>query len=86
MYSDGVSVSSTRPLLEQLALHLLDAREHLQRRVDVVDAQARDRFAQLVDDQLHPELGDLMLNDEQHLVVMRRIAERLLRRRAACRA
>ncbi len=68
------------PLLEQLALHLLDAREHLQRRVDVVRAQARDRFAQLMDDQLHPELGDLVLDDEQDLVVMRRIAQRLLLR------
>jgi hypothetical protein len=26
-----------------------------------------------VDDQLHPQLGDLVLDDEQHLVVVRRI-------------
>jgi hypothetical protein len=33
---------------------------------------------QLVDHQLHPQLGHLMLHDEQHLVVMRRLAARLL--------
>ncbi len=38
-----------------------------------------DRCAQLVDHQLHPQLGDLMLHDEQHLVVVRRLAQRLLR-------
>jgi hypothetical protein len=32
-----------------------------------------------VDHELHPQLGDLVLDDEQHLVVARRIAERLLR-------
>ncbi len=68
-----------RPLLEQLALDLLDAREDLQARPEFVALQVRDRRAQLVHDQLHPQLRSLMLDDEQHLVVVRRIAQRLLR-------
>ena len=41
--------------------------------------QAFDRGVELVQDQLEPELGDLMLDDEQHLVVLGRTADRLLR-------
>ena len=66
-------------MLEQLALDLLDAREDLQARAKVVALQVHDRRAQLVHEQLHPQFGSLMLNDEQHFVVMRRITERLLR-------
>ena len=33
---------------------------------------------QFVDDQLHPQLRGLVLDDEQHLVVVRRVAERVL--------
>jgi hypothetical protein len=40
----------------------------------------RDRRAQLVDHQLHPQLGDLMLDDEEHLVVPRRLAGRARQR------
>jgi hypothetical protein len=34
-------------------------------------------------DELDPELGDLVLDDEQHLVVVWRIAERMLRGKQA---
>jgi hypothetical protein len=37
----------------------------------------RDRSLELVHDQLHPQLGDLVLDDEQDFVVVRRA--RLLR-------
>src|SRR3546814_17914302 len=35
--------------------------------------------AELLDDQLEPELGGLVLDDEEHLVGMHRVAERMLR-------
>jgi hypothetical protein len=35
---------------------------------------------QLVNDQFHPQLGHLVLHDEQHFVVVRRLAQRLLGR------
>jgi hypothetical protein len=66
-----------RPLLEQLALDLLHAREDLEARRELVAPDMRDRRAELVDHQLHPQLGGLVLDDEQHLVVVRRA--RLLR-------
>ena len=46
-------------------------------------AHVIDRGVELVDHQLHPELGDLMLNDEQHLVVMLGLRERMLLREQA---
>jgi hypothetical protein len=52
--------------------------EDLLHRAQVVALQVADRRAQLVDHQLHPQLGDLVLDDEQHLVVVRP-AHRLLR-------
>ena len=70
-----------RPLLGQLPQHLLAARAASSgTRQSSVVAQVRDRGAQLVDHQLHPQLGDLVLDDEQHLVVVRRVRQRLLRR------
>ena len=69
-----------RPLLGQLLLDLLDAREDLLARVELVALQVRDRRAQFVDHQLHPQLGRLVLDDEQHFVVVRRVRQRLLRR------
>ena len=68
------------PLLEQLPLDLLHARENLQARTQIALAQMRNRGAQLVHDELHPQFRCLVLDDEQHLVVMLRHAERLLRR------
>ena len=61
-----------RPLLEQLALDLLHAREDLEAGRERVGLHVRDRRGELVDHQLHPQLGGLVLDDEQHLVVVRR--------------
>jgi hypothetical protein len=36
-----------------------------------------------VDEQLHPQLRDLVLDDEEEFVVVRRIGQRLLRRQEA---
>ena len=35
---------------------------------------------QLVDQQFHPQLGNVVLHDEQHFVVVLRLTQRLLRR------
>ena len=74
------------PLLEQLALHLLDPREDLLHGAELVALQVRDRRAQLVDDQLEPQFRDLVLHDEQQLVVVHRLADRLLRRQQQVQA
>ena len=66
------------PLLEQLALDLLDAREPLLRGAEVVGGQARQDLVELVDDQPHPELGRLVLDDEEQLVVVLGGAQRVL--------
>ena len=57
---------------------MLDPRQPLERGGEVVGGQQRARRAQLVDEQLEPELGGLVLDDEQQLVVLRRVALRLL--------
>ena len=66
------------PLLEELALDLLDAREALLGRAEVVDGEAREHRVELVDDQPHPQLGRLVLDDEQQLVVVLGVAQRVL--------
>ena len=68
-----------RPLLEQLALDLLDPGEDLQARIGLVGRQQCRGRPQFVDDQLHPQFADVVLDDEQHLVMVGRLAERLLR-------
>ena len=68
------------PLLEELLLDQLDARENLERGLERIGAHVCDGRAQLVDHQLHPQLGDLMLDDEQHLVVPRRTLGRARQR------
>jgi hypothetical protein len=72
-----------RPLLEQLALDLLHARQDLETRVEIVGGQVPDRGRELVDDELHPQLRRLVLDDEQHLVVVHRLRQRVLRREQA---
>ena len=69
-----------RPLLGQLAQHLLGACQYLARLPDLVALQVADGRAQLVDHQLHPQLGHLVLDDEQQFVMVDRIGYRLLRR------
>ena len=53
------------------------ARQHLERRLQVVVANVVARRGELVDGELHPQLGSLVLDDEHHLVVVARA--RLLR-------
>src|ERR1700726_3852219 len=66
------------PLLEQLPLYRLHAGKDLLARIEVVRAYALARRTQLIKDQLEPQLSDLMLDDEQHLVVVSLAAERML--------
>ncbi len=79
-----------RPLLEQLLLDELDARQDLEARVQRVGANKVDGRLQFVDHQLHPQLRDLVLDDEQHLVVARRLpvaaGQRYLRRQQVVEA
>jgi hypothetical protein len=58
------------PRLVELRHDPRDAREHLECRLQVVAAHVADGGAQLVDHELHPQLGGLVLDDEQHLVVI----------------
>src|SRR5207248_5334944 len=60
------------PLLEELPLDLLHARQDLEAGREIVRLHVRDRGDELADHQLHPEIGGLVLDDEQHLVVVRR--------------
>ena len=57
------------PLLEELLLDQLHARQALERVLERVDAHVAHHGRKLVDHELHPELGDLVLDDEEHLVV-----------------
>jgi len=66
------------PLFEEHPLDLLHASENLEAWFELVGLDVLHRGAQLVDHELHPELARLVLDDEEHLVVM--IAERLLAR------
>ena len=60
------------PLIHQLALDGRDARQDLVAGLRLTAPQGSDRAMQLVDLQLEPELGGLVLHDKQELVVMRR--------------
>ena len=67
-----------RPLVEQLLLDHFHPGQDLQARRGVVCGEVRDRRLEFVDDQLEPQLRGLVLDDEQHLVVVRRVAQRML--------
>src|SRR3989475_414948 len=69
-----------RPLGDELGLDVLDPREDLERRLELVAPDEGERRAQLVQDQLEPQLARLVLDDEEHLVMVGRIAQRHLRR------
>src|SRR4030095_15000450 len=64
------------PLLEELFLDELHARQDLEARRELIGPHITDRGLELVDHQLHPQLRGLMLDDEQHLVVPRRWVRR----------
>ena len=69
-----------RPLLDQRLLDVLDAGELLQRGREHVGGEVVARGAQLVQEELQPQLGGLVLDDEQQLVVVDGGAARLLGR------
>ena len=56
--------------MQQLLLNGRDARQHLERRTEIIAAHAIDGRVQLVQAQFHPQFGDLVDHDEQHLVVL----------------
>jgi hypothetical protein len=60
------------PRLVQLGHDARHAREHLESPLQVVLAHALARGLELVNHELHPQLGSLVLHDEEHLVVIGR--------------
>ena len=77
-YSEGVSVSSTAHCSNSCRWMSFTRARILKHGASSSALHVRDRRRELVDHQLHPQLGGLVLDDEQHLVVVRRA--RLLRR------
>jgi len=73
-------------LFGQQAQHLLATGQHLPALPDLVALQVGTRGAQLVGQQLQPQLRGLVLDDEQHLVVVRRVGQRLLGRQQLVQA
>src|SRR5690606_25668437 len=68
-----------RPLLGEHDLDVLHAGDPLERRLGLVGPDQLPRRAQLVQHQLEPQLGGLVLDDEEHLVVPHRHRPRVLR-------
>ena len=68
-----------RPLLGEAALDVLDPGQALERRAQLVGGELPLHRAQLVQHQLEPQLGGLVLQDEQQLVVVLGHADRVLR-------
>jgi hypothetical protein len=67
------------PLIDELVLNLLDAIQDLDAASELVALQTRDGRVELMQNQFEPQLGHLMLNDEQDLIVVGRITDGLLR-------
>ena len=79
-YSLGVSVASTSHCSTSCFCTCLTRASRFSAGDEVVGGQQRPRRVQLVQQQLHPQLGDLVLHDEEQLVVLHRLAARVLRR------
>ena len=62
------------PGVDQLLHDLAHPGEHLEGALQLVGGDRGDRRLELVQQQLHPQLADLVLDDEQHLVVRVRAA------------
>jgi hypothetical protein len=71
------------PLVEELHLDEFYTGENFEAGWEPVVADVFEGGRELVDDELDPELGDLMLDDEQHFVVMLGLRERALLREEA---
>src|SRR6185503_19904402 len=56
-----------RPLINELMLHLLHVIQDLDRSRQLIALQTLNNGIELIQDQLEPQLSNLMLNDEQHL-------------------
>src|ERR1700761_1119847 len=68
------------PLVEELHLDELDAGKNFECGGQAVIADVLDGGGEFVKNELDPELRDLMLDDEEHLVVVLRLRERALLR------
>jgi hypothetical protein len=62
-----------RPLLGERLLNVLDPRDALQGGGELVGPEQLARRLELVQDELQPELGGLVLDDEQQFVVVLRL-------------
>ena len=62
------------PGVDQLLHDLADARQHLEGALQLIAGDRRGGRLELVQQQLHPQLADLVLDDEEHLVVRFRAA------------
>ncbi|MCY1355789.1 hypothetical protein D3C87_1601730 [compost metagenome] len=61
-----------RPGMHQLIKNPRDPRQHLERGRQLSQSNVLTGGIELVQHQLHPQLRGLMLDDEQHLVMVRR--------------
>jgi len=66
-------------LLEQLPLDHLDPRENLEARIEHIPPNMSASRCQLMQGQLEPQFRGLVLDDKQQFIVMRWIAQRVLR-------
>ena len=60
------------PGMHQLFHDFAHPRQHFECRAQLVTGDIGNGFAQLMQHQFHPQLGSLMLDDEQHLVMVGR--------------
>jgi len=67
-----------RPLVGEHFLDPLDPRQSLERRGQVIGDQQASSRTKLVHHELEPQLGRLVLDDEEQLVVLSRLAARVL--------
>ena len=58
------------PNVDQLRLGLRHPREHFESGLQIVGLNEGDRRVELVQDEFHPQFGDLMHDDEERLVML----------------
>src|SRR5215469_2874935 len=71
------------PLIEELHLYELDPRQNLEAGIKLVTLHMPYRGREFMYQLLNPKLRYLMLNNEQHFVMMLRMGERMLLRQQA---
>jgi hypothetical protein len=67
------------PLTVQLILNVAATRQIFDGRRHLVGPNVLNCSTELVNQQFYPQLSNLVLHDKQHLIMVRRLAERLLR-------